>query len=215
MINRLKELRARHNLTQEDLAAKVGVSRQADRRHREKEKYDPSLSLAFKLAKCFGTKIEDISRRITMRKTKEVAVAIVVVLSFVLMLGTALQASDVLASSFPARWPWLSSQWPGLPSGSGRTKSSTSGAPCAQLKAYPERVLRRRGADRHICSPSTAHCQPDQYSGRADHHLGRKRWRLPAFVFLLPGIIAGKRRIEQWREPRCFRVKIGNIFKEG
>lgn len=36
-----------------------------------------------------------------MRKTEEVAVAIVVVLSFVLMLGTALQASDVLAFLFP------------------------------------------------------------------------------------------------------------------
>jgi putative transcriptional regulator len=59
MINRLKELRARHNLTQEDLAAKVGVSRQTIVAI-EKEKYDPSLSLAFKLAKCFGTKIEDI-----------------------------------------------------------------------------------------------------------------------------------------------------------
>jgi putative transcriptional regulator len=59
MINRLKELRARYNLTQEDLAAKVGVSRQTIVAI-EKQKYDPSLPLAFKLAKCFGVKIEDI-----------------------------------------------------------------------------------------------------------------------------------------------------------
>jgi putative transcriptional regulator len=59
MINRLKELRARHDLTQEDLAAKVGVSRQTIVAI-EKEKYDPSLSLAFKLAKCFSVKIEDL-----------------------------------------------------------------------------------------------------------------------------------------------------------
>lgn len=59
MRNRLKELRARDNLTQEDLAEKVGVSRQTIVAI-EKEKYDPSLSLAFRLARCFGTTIEDI-----------------------------------------------------------------------------------------------------------------------------------------------------------
>jgi putative transcriptional regulator len=59
MINRLKELRARHDMTQEYLAEKVGVSRQTIVAI-EKQKYDPSLSLAFKLAKCFGVKIEDI-----------------------------------------------------------------------------------------------------------------------------------------------------------
>ena len=59
MKNRLKELRARHNLTQEDLAEKAGVSRQTIVAI-EKEKYDPSLSLAFRLARCFGTTIEDI-----------------------------------------------------------------------------------------------------------------------------------------------------------
>jgi putative transcriptional regulator len=59
MINRLKELRARHNMTQEDLAAKVGVSRQTIVAI-ERGKYDPSLSLAFRLARCFGTTIEDI-----------------------------------------------------------------------------------------------------------------------------------------------------------
>jgi putative transcriptional regulator len=59
MINRLKEFRARSDMTQEDLAAKVGVSRQTIVAM-EKQKYDPSLSLAFKLARCFGVKIEDI-----------------------------------------------------------------------------------------------------------------------------------------------------------
>jgi putative transcriptional regulator len=59
MINRLKELRARHDMTQEYLAEKVGVSRQTIVAI-EKQKYDPSLSLAFKLAECFGVKIEDI-----------------------------------------------------------------------------------------------------------------------------------------------------------
>jgi putative transcriptional regulator len=55
----LKELPARSDLTQEDLAAKVGVSRQTIVAI-EKQKYDHSLSLAFKLARCFGVKIEDI-----------------------------------------------------------------------------------------------------------------------------------------------------------
>jgi putative transcriptional regulator len=57
--NRLKELRARYNMTQEDLANKVGVSRQTIVAI-EKEKYDPSLPLAFKLAKCLGVKIEEL-----------------------------------------------------------------------------------------------------------------------------------------------------------
>ncbi len=59
MRNRLKELRARYDMTQEDLAAKAGVSRQTINAI-EKEKYDPSLPLAFKLARCFGVKIEDL-----------------------------------------------------------------------------------------------------------------------------------------------------------
>jgi putative transcriptional regulator len=59
MRNRLKELRARYNMTQEDLANKVGVSRQTIVAI-EKEKYDPSLPLAFKLAKCFGVRVEEL-----------------------------------------------------------------------------------------------------------------------------------------------------------
>jgi putative transcriptional regulator len=46
-------------MTQEDLANKVGVSRQTIVAI-EKEKYDPSLSLAFKLAKCFGVRVEEL-----------------------------------------------------------------------------------------------------------------------------------------------------------
>lgn len=59
MKNRLKELRARDNMTQEDLAQKTGVSRQTINAI-EKQKYDPSLSLAFKLSKCFGVTVEDL-----------------------------------------------------------------------------------------------------------------------------------------------------------
>ena len=59
MKNRLRVLRAELDWTQEDLAQRLGVSRQAIIAI-EKEKYDPSLPLAFKLAQLFGKKIEDI-----------------------------------------------------------------------------------------------------------------------------------------------------------
>ncbi|EHP85050.1 helix-turn-helix transcriptional regulator [Methanotorris formicicus] len=59
MKNKLKIYRAMHNLTQEDLARKLGVSRQTIIAI-EKGKYDPSLKLAFKIAKFFGVRIEDI-----------------------------------------------------------------------------------------------------------------------------------------------------------
>ena len=59
MKNKLKIYRAMHDLTQEDLAKKLGVSRQTIIAI-EKGKYDPSLKLAFKIAKFFGVKIEDI-----------------------------------------------------------------------------------------------------------------------------------------------------------
>jgi putative transcriptional regulator len=59
MRNRLKELRARFNMTQEDLAVKAGVSRQTINAI-ETGKYDPSLPLAFKLARCFETSIEHL-----------------------------------------------------------------------------------------------------------------------------------------------------------
>ena len=59
MENELKVYRAKYDLTQQDLAEKVGVTRQTIISI-EKERYEPSLSLAFKLAQHFGVKIEDL-----------------------------------------------------------------------------------------------------------------------------------------------------------
>lgn len=59
MKNNLKVYRAQHDLTQKDLAEKVDVTRQTIISI-EKGRYEPSLSLAFKLAHYFGVKIEDI-----------------------------------------------------------------------------------------------------------------------------------------------------------
>jgi putative transcriptional regulator len=59
MNNRLKELRAELSLSQEALAQKLEVSRQSVNAI-ETGKYDPSLPLAFKIAKVFGKKIEEI-----------------------------------------------------------------------------------------------------------------------------------------------------------
>jgi len=59
MKNKIKVYRAMYDLTQEDLAKKLGVSRQTIISI-EKGKYDPSLKLAFKIAKFFNVKIEDI-----------------------------------------------------------------------------------------------------------------------------------------------------------
>lgn len=57
--NNIKVYRAMHDLTQENLAEKVGVTRQTIHAI-EKGKYDPSLDLAFKLARLFNVSIEDI-----------------------------------------------------------------------------------------------------------------------------------------------------------
>lgn len=59
MKNKIKVFRAMHDLTQEDLAREVGVTRQTVLAI-EKGKYDPSLDLAFKLARRFQVTIEDI-----------------------------------------------------------------------------------------------------------------------------------------------------------
>ena len=59
MENELNIYRAKHNLTQEDLAKEVGVTRQTINAL-EAERYDPSLELAFKLAAYFDCSIEDI-----------------------------------------------------------------------------------------------------------------------------------------------------------
>ena len=57
--NRLRELRAAKEWSQSDLADKLDVSRQTINAI-ETEKYDPSLPLAFKIARLFKQKIEDI-----------------------------------------------------------------------------------------------------------------------------------------------------------
>jgi putative transcriptional regulator len=59
MKNKLKVYRAMHDLTQDELAEKLRVTRQTVISI-EKEKYDPSLELAFKMARLFGVKIEDV-----------------------------------------------------------------------------------------------------------------------------------------------------------
>jgi putative transcriptional regulator len=56
---RIKELRARYNLTQDDLADMVGVTRQT-MLYLEKGKYNPSLVLAFKVAKALNSTIEEV-----------------------------------------------------------------------------------------------------------------------------------------------------------
>jgi len=57
--NRLKVLRAMHGMTQEALAEKLQVSRQTVIAI-ENNKYNPSLDLAFKLARLFDLSIEEI-----------------------------------------------------------------------------------------------------------------------------------------------------------
>jgi len=57
--NKLREFREASRLTQEELAKILGVTRQTIIAI-EKGKYDPSLRLAFKIARVFGVKIEDI-----------------------------------------------------------------------------------------------------------------------------------------------------------
>ena len=59
MKNRLKLLRAEHGLTQAELAERLGVSRQTVHAI-EAEKYDPSLPLAFKIARLFKLRIEEV-----------------------------------------------------------------------------------------------------------------------------------------------------------
>jgi putative transcriptional regulator len=56
---RIKELRARYDLTQEDLAKKVGVRRETIL-YLEKGKYNPSLKLAHEIAKVLQSTIDDL-----------------------------------------------------------------------------------------------------------------------------------------------------------
>lgn len=59
MKNHLKSLRAEHDWTQADLAEHLNVSRQTVNAI-EKEKFDPSLPIAFRIAKLFDMTIEEI-----------------------------------------------------------------------------------------------------------------------------------------------------------
>jgi len=59
MKTKIKELREKHNLTQEALAEKVDVTRQTIL-FLEKGKYNPSLRLAYKIAKVLKSNIEEI-----------------------------------------------------------------------------------------------------------------------------------------------------------
>ncbi len=59
MNNRLKVLRAERSWSQADLADQLGVSRQTVNAL-ETGRYDPSLPLAFKIARVFGQPIESI-----------------------------------------------------------------------------------------------------------------------------------------------------------
>jgi putative transcriptional regulator len=56
---RIKELRARYDLTQDDLARKVGVRRETIL-YLEKGKYNPSLKLAYDVAKVLRTTIDNL-----------------------------------------------------------------------------------------------------------------------------------------------------------
>lgn len=59
MTNRIKELRAKHNLTQEELAIRVGVRRETIV-FLEQGKYNPSLKLAHDIAQVLNTSIDDL-----------------------------------------------------------------------------------------------------------------------------------------------------------
>lgn len=59
MKNRIKELRERNGLTQEQLGKMVGTSRQAIHAI-ETEKFEPSIWLAYEIAQVFGCSIEEV-----------------------------------------------------------------------------------------------------------------------------------------------------------
>jgi len=59
MKNKLEEIRKKFNYTQEELADKLGVSRQTIN-SLENGKYNPSIQLAFRLAKIFDMSIESL-----------------------------------------------------------------------------------------------------------------------------------------------------------
>ena len=57
--NRIKEYRAKHDMKQEDLAKLVGVRRETIG-NLEKGRYNPSLALAWNIAKAFHVTIEEV-----------------------------------------------------------------------------------------------------------------------------------------------------------
>ncbi|UUX93747.1 helix-turn-helix transcriptional regulator [Methanoplanus endosymbiosus] len=59
MKNKIKVFRAMNDMTQEDLAKEVGVTRQTILAI-EKGKYDPSLSLAFRISRVFKVNVEEV-----------------------------------------------------------------------------------------------------------------------------------------------------------
>ena len=67
MKNRIRELRERKGISQEELAGMLGVSRQTVNAI-ENDKYDPMLPLAFKIALTFETTIEDVFQPERKRK---------------------------------------------------------------------------------------------------------------------------------------------------
>lgn len=59
MKNKIKELRARHSLTQGELAERVGVRRETII-YLEQDKYNPSLALAMKIAKELKITVDEL-----------------------------------------------------------------------------------------------------------------------------------------------------------
>jgi putative transcriptional regulator len=59
MHNRIKELRARFNITQDELAVRAGVRRETIV-FLEKGKYNPSLKLAYDISRIFNARIEEV-----------------------------------------------------------------------------------------------------------------------------------------------------------
>jgi putative transcriptional regulator len=59
MKNKIREYRARFEMTQAELAGKAGITRQSIIAM-ERGKYDPSLKVAFRLAEIFGTTVEGL-----------------------------------------------------------------------------------------------------------------------------------------------------------
>lgn len=59
MRNRIRVLRAEHDMTQEQLAELIGVTRNTIISI-EKDKYCPSLKLGFRIARLFGVGIDDV-----------------------------------------------------------------------------------------------------------------------------------------------------------